>query len=520
MSDGFLCLRCPWQRSLATNLETVLPLARADFACYCRLLYPGYQLARHHLLLIDKLEAVERIEIARLMGFMPPRHGKTLTAAQLFPAWYLGRHPERGVIYASYSQEIADDSGRKVRNFLADPIHRAIFPDSILAADSTAQSRFHTTRGGSYFAVGRGGPITGRGGSLVIVDDALKDAEEAKSEVIRRTLKEWFSSVVYTRLAPGGAIVLIQTRWHQDDLAGWLLHEHKDQNWRVLSLPAISEEGDAFRKPGEALWPERYGLEELEAARRQLGSAAFISLYQQRPVAAEGQIFRRDWWCSYSTSPEFKRKVLSLDSAFKTGQSNDFSCIQVWGEAQNGFYLLANWKSRVEFPELKRVLLMFYEQWQPNHVLIEDAASGQSLIQELRVSTSLPLKPIKPDKDKVTRATAITPLLESGRVFLPQDAPWLNDFLDELSSFPAGVHDDQVDATAKALNYMRGKPTHGFVQFCDAVIAAGGVDQYFAQRERERSDREVTAINPKTGQRLKLDRVNNRWIDCVTGVPI
>jgi predicted phage terminase large subunit-like protein len=166
-----------------------------------------------------------------------------------------------------------------------------------------------------------------------------------------------------------------------------------------------------------------------------------------------------------------KRTVLSLDSAFKTGQANDYSAMLVWGEAQAGFYLLPAWRGRVEFPELKHALMNFYEQWRPNHVLVEDAASGQSLLQELRVSTSLPLKPIKPDRDKVSRAQACTGVAEAGRVFLPQDAPWLNDYPDELSSFPSAAHDDQVDATTMALNFLRSRPS------------ASGLRDYYRSRE-------------------------------------
>jgi hypothetical protein len=202
---------------------SVLALARADLACYAMAQFLSFELAAHHRVIVDKLEAVERGEIQRLMIFMPPRHGKSLLATQMFPAWYLGRHPDRSVISASYGQDLADDFGRKVGNLISSPIHRTVFPTCRLAGAAASMRRFNTLAGGSYYAVGRGGPITGRGAHLLILDDLLKDREEAQSETVRRNLYEWYAHVAYTRLQPGAAIVLIQTRWHEDDLAGRLL---------------------------------------------------------------------------------------------------------------------------------------------------------------------------------------------------------------------------------------------------------------------------------------------------------
>jgi hypothetical protein len=216
-------------------------------ACYAVAHWPGFELAAHHRIIVDKLEAIERGEIRRLMILMPPRHGKSLLSTQFFPAWYLGRNPERFVITASYGQELADDFGRRVRNLVSDPLHRAIFPAFRLSDDSTSMRRFNTTAGGSYYAVGRGGPITGRGAHLLIIDDPLKDREEAYSDTIRRSLHEWYSSVAYTRLQPGAAIVLVQTRWHEDDLAGRLLRENSSE-WEVLALPAIAESEECKRR--------------------------------------------------------------------------------------------------------------------------------------------------------------------------------------------------------------------------------------------------------------------------------
>lgn len=329
-----------------------------------------------------------------------------------------------------------------------------------MSEDSTAAHRFNTTRGGAYFAVGRGGPITGRGANLLILDDLLKDWSEANSETIRRALHDWFSSVAYTRLAPGGAIVLIQTRWHEDDLAGRLLAGSSSEHWEVLSLPAIAERDESFRKQGESLWHAQFPLPELERKRSAIGEQAWVSLYQQRPTAAGGAIFKRDWWQFYKppVAEPFNRIIQSYDTAFKRGSDNDYSVCTTWGVADTGYFLLHLFRGRVEFPELKRLLSSMAEQWKPHAILIEDRASGQSLVQELKHSTALPIIPVKVDTDKVARAQAVTPLMEAGKVFLPESASWLNDFIDEMASFPNGVHDDVVDSTTQALNYLRQQP--------------------------------------------------------------
>ncbi len=256
------------------NKIEIAALARRDLAVYATAMWPSFEAAAHIRLIADKLEAVERGEIRRLMLFLPPRHGKSLLSTQFLPAWYLGRHPDRFVISASYGQDLADDFGRKVRNLIADPLHVALFPECRLADDSASMRRFNLTASGSYYAVGRGGPITGRGAHLLLVDDPLKDADEARSEPTRRGLHDWYASVAYTRLQPGAAIVLIQTRWHEDDLAGWLLREHPQEGWEVVSLPAIAEREGDFRKEGEALWPEKYSVAVLEQIRQAIGGAA------------------------------------------------------------------------------------------------------------------------------------------------------------------------------------------------------------------------------------------------------
>jgi predicted phage terminase large subunit-like protein len=444
-----------------TEIQQVLALAHEDLACYAMAIWPRFELAAHHSLIVSRLEAIENRHRSRLAICLPPRHGKSLITSTLFPAWYLGRHPDHQVIFATYGQELSDDFGRRVRNIMADPLHQAIFPGCRLSGDSTAAHRFNSTRGGAYFAVGRGGAITGRGAHLLIIDDPLKDFEEASSETIRRSLHDWFTSVAYTRLMPDGRIVLIQTRWHEDDLAGRLLRERGADVWELLSLPAIAERDDEFRRMGAPLWPERFSLPLLEQIRAAIGGRAWASLYQQRPSAAAGAVFKRDWWQFYS--PPLMAKVnwivQSWDTAFKTGNENDFSVCTTWAATDSGYYLLHFWRGRIEFPELKRLFVSLAEQWKPNAILVEDKASGQSLIQELKYATTLPIIPIRVDSDKLARAQAVTPLIEAGKVYLPESASWLSDFIDEMATFPSGAHDDAVDSTTQALNYLREQAT-------------------------------------------------------------
>jgi predicted phage terminase large subunit-like protein len=437
--------------------NSAIELARVDLAAYGAAQSSQFELAPHHQKIVEELERIERGEIDRLMIFMPPRHGKSHTASTLFPAWYLGRHPDRSVIASSYGQELASDFGRRTRGFVTDSLHTTIFPRCVIADDSNAVHRFGLLAGGGYFAVGAGGPITGRGADLLLIDDPIKNAEDARSVTARRSLQTWFEHVAYTRLAPGGAIVLIQTRWHQDDLAGWLLREHAAEGWKVLSLPAIAEKDEGWRSEGEALWPAKFPIETLDRIREAIGSTAWASLYQQRPVAEEGAVFKRNWFRTYSEIPKFNRLIFSLDTAFKTGQSSDYSVIAVIAETTTGYFLLHLSRGRWEFPDLKRQAIALAEIWSPHYVLIEDAASGQSLIQSLKAETRLPILPIRPQGDKIARASAVSPLAESGRVFLPESAPWLAPFVDEACSFPAAPHDDQVDALTQGLSYLRGE---------------------------------------------------------------
>jgi predicted phage terminase large subunit-like protein len=478
------------------SMAGAIRLARTDLAAFSAMSWPRFELAHHHRLIVDRLEQIERGEIDRLMIFMPPRHGKSLLASQLFPAWYLGRHPEQSIIASSYGSELATDFGRRVRNLMSDSLFQSIFPGAKLAGDSTAAHRFSMVKGGNYYAVGAGGPITGRGADLLLIDDPIKGREDANSESYRRQLHEWYESVAYTRLQPEGAVVIISTRWHMDDLAGWLLREHPEENWSVLNLAAIAEQDEGWRAEGAALWPKKFPAKTLAKIRDQVGGATWAALYQQRPAASEGAIFKREWWKTFTAATlpaRFEQVVLSLDTAFKAGSSNDYSVGLVLGVGETGYYVLDVWRDRVEFPRLKQQVDMLALKWNPDTVLIEDKASGQSLIQELRSNSRLAVNPVRVDSDKVSRATAITPLVEAGKVYLPEDADWLADFLEEVSSFPAAPHDDVVDALSQALNYVR-ESGQGYMEYLRGTVesqARGEPNPWFeaAKELQEEYDR-------------------------------
>jgi predicted phage terminase large subunit-like protein len=433
-------------------------LARRSLIEYCRYTWPEYETPPHLIALAERLEAVERGDLTRLIVTMPPRHGKSELVSCRFPCWYLGRNPERSVVQAGYAESIALVHSRRARDVFIGPESRMLFPsvhyrperdgqESVIPQRQAAHE-WGTVQGGSYYAVGVGGGLTGRGFDIGIIDDPVKDAEEAGSDNIRDKVWEWYRTVFRTRAAPEAAILVVMTRWHADDLVGRLLkQEDGADQWDVLHLPAI----DSF---GNALWPERYPLPVLGGIRTTIGSHAFASLYQGSPEVAGGNIIRREWWRYYTERPTFSRIIHSWDTAFKGGAGSDWSVCTVWGESATGYYLLDLWRGKVEFPELKRTAIALYDRDHPAAVLTEDAASGQSLIQELKRGTRLPVIPVKPDRDKVTRVNAITPLIEAGRVLLPERAAWLHEYLDEASAFPSGEHDDQVDSTSQALTWL------------------------------------------------------------------
>lgn len=414
---------------------------------------PGYERPAHIQRIADSLEALECGDINRLMILMPPRHGKSELASTMFPSWFLARNPGKQIISASYNEELSSDFGRKVRDRVSEEEFTAVFPDAKIKDTSHSACRWHLQTGSQYIASGVGGSITGRGADVGIIDDPIKDRKSAESLVIRNAVWDWYTSTFYTRLMPGGRIVLIQTRWHQDDLAGRLLEaeKHGGDKWTILNLPAINEQG-------EALWPEWFPLEQLERIRRVIGPRDWAALYQQSPTAPGGNIFKREWFRflpfhQFPQLDEYEDLIQIWDTAFKEEQENDPCACMTLGLKQNNFYLVDVLNRRMEWPELMREADVQYRKFHPRLILIEDKASGISLIQALSFSTLLPVFPVQAIDSKVARATSVTGLVESSRCIVPEDAIWADAFLSQLCNFPNDVHDDMVDGYVHGLRY-------------------------------------------------------------------
>ena len=416
---------------------------------------------RQTAFIIEHIQQMLDGKVDKLMIFMPPRHTKSETVTVRLPAYVLEHDPSQRCILGAYAQALASKFSRKTRRIVQSRMK--------LSKDRTAVDDWETEEGGGLRAVGVGAGVTGMGANWIFIDDPVKNREEANSKTYREKCWDWYTDDLYTRLEPGGKIVLIMTRWHEDDLAGRILASEDGPKWTVINLPALAEKDDPLgRKEGEALCPERYNEEALQNIRRVMG-ASFQALYQQRPSAEEGDIFKREWWQYYKEAPKLKWIIQSWDTAFKKGAENDYSVCHTWGVSDSGFYLLDRWKEKVEFPTLKRTVVSLANKWHPRAILIEDKASGQSLIQELKTNTTLPVLAIPVDSDKVTRAHAVTPSVEAGNCYLPEDAPWLQDFIDEFATFPNGSHDDEVDATTQFLNYVRRRGEAAFKDFAEAA---------------------------------------------------
>lgn len=424
--------------------------ARRRLLAFAGYTFPRYRPAPHHHLIAAKLEAVERREIDRLMIFMPPRHGKTELASIRFPAWYLGRNPDKRVIGASYAAPLAYRISRQARNIIGGVHwlweHRLASDLANIAAWDMAGHR------GGYIAAGVGGPITGSGANLLIIDDPIKNQEEADSATYRKNVWEWYTSTAYTRLEDHGAIIVIQTRWHHDDLAGRLLaaqHTGGDR-WDVLHLPALDE-------TGAALWPEKFDAEALGRINRAVGSRVFAALYQGRPSNDDSSLLRREWWRTYRELPErFDLIIQSWDMTFKDGPGSDYVVGQVWGQIGANFYLLDQVRGRWDFPATIGQIRRLRARWpDAATILVEDKANGPAVIATLR--NDIPgLVAVNPEGGKVSRVNAVAGVVEAGNVYLPHPdrAPWVADFIEESAAFPTGAHDDQVDTMSQALNRL------------------------------------------------------------------
>lgn len=434
-------------QSLAPDLKRVLAKRKLDW--FARL--NGFEPARHHRLLNSKLEAVAAGTLKRLMIFMPPGHAKSTYASHLFPAWYMGKFPERNVIGASNTADNAHRFGRRVRNLLRMPE----WPfEAMLSEDSQAQGDFATKDGGEYFAVGVDGTVTSRRADLIIIDDPIKGVEDAESPLKREKLKDWYNSDLYTRRSNDDtAIIIIQTRWHEDDMSGWLQEEMKTggDQWEVLCLPALAEEGDPLgRQVGEALWPERYSAAGLEQVRRQMGSRQFLALFQQRPTAEEGDYFKREWFRFYDTHPADLTYYGASDYATKDG-AGDWTVHGAIGlDTKDNIYIIDIWRKQTTTDQWVEAFIDMVEVWEPAVWAEEDGqilkSVGPYLKKRMEERHAHCYRVQYPSlTNKRARARAIQARMAEGKVFFPRHAPWVGDLISELLAFDSGKHDDQVD---------------------------------------------------------------------------
>lgn len=473
--------------------------AQESFRGFVELHHPDFTLQKFQIDLIEALDAVERGETSRLLITMPPRHGKSWLASWQFPAYFIARDPRRQVIATSYNSELAQDFGRRVRAYATDPLTAQAFPNFSLSKDAKAMDRW-TVEGstGAYMATGIGGTVTGRGANLLVIDDPIKDRVEAESATYRNRVWAQYTSALSTRLLEDGRIVVILTRWHPDDLAGRLMKSSlwKDEGWTHINFPAIqtidtevtmsrhdlpqedprwvsSEElkritpSKRFVKLAKeaALWPDHYPLDRLKR-QRALDQREFASLYMQQPYIEGGNLLKMEWWQYYKKDPDspiglpqdvsVQSIIISWDTAFKAKEVNDYSVGVVAAIGVDGnIYILDVLRRRMEFPDLKRAAITLNTKYRGRGLMgtyIEDKASGQSLIQELRNESGISVIPWKTKGDKVIRLQAVSPQIEGGRVYLPEEAPWLDDFLEEATAFPNSTHDDQVDSLVIALD--------------------------------------------------------------------
>jgi predicted phage terminase large subunit-like protein len=409
-------------------------------------------------------EKVAKGDLKRLIINMPPRHTKSEFASYLLPSWFLGQYPEKKVIQTAHTAELAVGFGRKVRNLVDSPEYQDIFPGAALQTDSKAAGRWNTSKGGEYFAIGVGGAVTGKGADLLIIDDPHSEQEgQSLDPSVFDRAYEWYTSGPRQRLQPGGAIVIVMTRWHKRDLTGQILKSSVQRKgadeWEVIELPAILPSG----KP---LWPEFWGLEELEKLRSELPVSKWTAQYQQDPTSEEGAIIKREWWKRWTEDapPKCDFIIQSWDTAFLKTQRADYSACTTWGvfylddddgkESAN-VILLDAFKERMEFPDLKKRAFAEWESWKPDAFIVEGKASGMPLIFELR-AMGIPVQEYTPSRgnDKVARVNAVSDLFSSGMVWKP-DRRFAEEVSEEFAAFPTGDYDDLVDSSTQALLRFR-----------------------------------------------------------------
>ena len=432
-------------------------LVKGDFLEFVKHMWPEFVEGYHHKIIAEKFNKIATGEIKRLIVNMPPRHTKSEFASNYLPAWMIGKNPKLKIIQTTHTAELAVRFGRKAKNVIDSPEYQEVF-QTRLQEDSKAAGRWETEGGGEYFAAGVGGAITGRGADLLIIDDPHKEQDAMSKEGFDKAY-EWYTSGPRQRLQPGGAIVVVMTRWSTKDLTGCLIHgqkEVKGDQWELIEFPAIMPSG-------LPVWPEYWKLDELEKVEATLPIAKWNAQWMQAPTAEEGAIIKREWWQDWphENPPVTEFIIQSYDTAFLKKETADYSAITTWGmfrddENQMHIILLDAEKDRYEFPELRRVAHESFLFWRPQMVLIEAKASGIPLTHELS-RMGIPIVNYTPSKgnDKHVRVNTVAPFFESGRVWAPMHKQYAQEVIEECASFPNGSHDDYVDSMTQAIMRFR-----------------------------------------------------------------
>jgi predicted phage terminase large subunit-like protein len=439
----------------STPTPSAEDFAFSRLAAFSAMLHPEMPPAAHHRLLCRKLEAVERGECKRLMVFLPPGSAKSHYANVMFSAWFMGRNPKASILVCSASSSLAEQWGRRVRNIVAQPLYQRIFRTT-LSSDNAAADRWATSHGGQYYAAGVGANIVGRRSDLACLDDPVADREHADSANEREKLWQWYKWDFWTRLKPEAAVILIQTRWSEDDLAGRLLADAKSggEQWDVVSIPALAEDDDPLgRAPGQPLWPEWFTSAMFAEAQR--NARSWSALYQQRPMPESGDYFRREYLRYYETPPA--RSTLHVYGASDyavTADGGDWTVHVVAGvDPDDNLYVLDMWRQRTASDRWVEALLDLADRWRPMDWAEEQGQILKSIgpFLERRANerrTYFSRQQFVSVRDKATRAQSIRARMAMGKVYFPRNAPWTTDLVSELLSFPAGKHDDQCDALA------------------------------------------------------------------------
>jgi len=407
----------------------------------------------------------------RLIVNLPPRTLKSHAASVAFPAWLLGHDPASQIICASYGQDLADKHARDSRTLMSSVFYRGLFPRTVLSPEKLSVNDFMTTAQGSRMSTSIGGVLTGRGGDILILDDILKP-DDALSATRRKAANEWYFNTLLSRLnsKQDGVIILVMQRLHQEDPVGEVLERER---WKVLALPAIAQEDQSYpytrlfnrcvfeRKGGEALHPERDSFEILQKIRQTIGEYNFQSQYQQSPMPLEGNLIKTEWLRFFEPEQlpaDISYTLQSWDTASKSDELNDFSVCTTWKVSDQNFYLIDVFRKRLTFPQLKRAAIALHQKFNPDKLLIEDKSSGTALIQDLQSEYIYGIEAYKPQpgSDKLMRFAAQSIKFEEGRIHLPRHSPWLDEYVLEITGFPGGKHDDQVDSTSQALAFLGG----------------------------------------------------------------